>query len=51
MAEQTEVKKDVTYSPFTADYEDFDGKERKYTIRFRRPGRKELTRLGATFSS
>lgn len=45
MAEQTEVKNDVMYSPFTADYEDFDGKERKYTIRFRRPGRKELTTI------
>ncbi|SHI61025.1 hypothetical protein [Halodesulfovibrio aestuarii] len=48
MPEATEVKKDVKYSPFTADYEDFDGNERKYTLRFRRPGRKELTTIAKT---
>ena len=45
MPEATEAKKDVKYSPFTADYEDFDGNECKYTLRFRRPGRKELTTI------
>lgn len=31
------------YRPFTADYEDFDGMDQRITLRFRRPGRKELT--------
>jgi hypothetical protein len=44
----TEPKSTPAYSPFTADYEDFDGNERKYTLRFRRPGRKELTTIAKT---
>lgn len=33
------------YRPFTADYEDFDGVDQRITLRFRRPGRRELTTI------
>lgn len=47
----TDPTSTTKYSPFTADYEDFDGNERKYTLRFRRPGRKELTTIAKTSKS
>lgn len=36
------------YQPFTAEFDDFDGNERKETLRLSKPGRKELTLMART---
>jgi len=48
----TEQTKDATqkgqgqaFAPFTADFEGFDGGQHRITLRFKKPGRKELIQL------